>query len=154
MKFTRRDVIRTTAGVAAGALGSRFLGSPAFAQEGLKYQPEAGATLRLLRWSPFVQGDEDQWLENTKRFTEATGVQVRPAGARNAAYGVLVAPVPDAGAGLLGEAPPVDAAGACPCCRVWTTAVAPKSNAMATPTSVVKLRTISSVSGGSGPALR
>ena len=77
MKFTRRDVIRTTAGVAAGALGSRFLGSPAFAQEALKYQPEAGATLRLLRWSPFVQGDEDQWLENTKRFTEATGVQVR-----------------------------------------------------------------------------
>ncbi|RJT36412.1 carbohydrate ABC transporter substrate-binding protein [Mesorhizobium waimense] len=77
MKFTRRDVIRTTAGVAAGALGSRFVGSPAFAQEGLKYKPEDGAKLRLLRWSPFVQGDEDQWLKNTKRFTEATGVEVR-----------------------------------------------------------------------------
>ncbi|TIS54544.1 ABC transporter substrate-binding protein [Mesorhizobium sp.] len=77
MKFTRRDVIRTTAGVAAaGALGSRF-GSSAFAQEGLKYKPEDGAKLRLLRWSPFVQGDEDQWLANTKRFTEATGVEVR-----------------------------------------------------------------------------
>ncbi|RVC42792.1 carbohydrate ABC transporter substrate-binding protein, partial [Mesorhizobium sp. M4B.F.Ca.ET.088.02.2.1] len=77
MKFTRRDLIRTTAGVAAGALGSRFVGSPALAQEGLKYKPEDGAKLRLLRWSPFVQGDEDQWLANTKRFTEATGVEVR-----------------------------------------------------------------------------
>src|SRR4026209_2456122 len=77
MKFTRRDVIRTTAGVAAGALGSRFVGSPAFAQEGLKYKPEDGAKLRLLRWSPFVSGDETQWLANTKRFTEATGVEVR-----------------------------------------------------------------------------
>ncbi|MDX8520789.1 ABC transporter substrate-binding protein [Mesorhizobium dulcispinae] len=77
MKFTRRDVIRTTAGAAAGALGSRLIGSPAIAQEGLKYKPEDGAKLRLLRWSPFVQGDEDQWLKNTKRFTEATGVEVR-----------------------------------------------------------------------------
>ncbi|TIN54875.1 MAG: carbohydrate ABC transporter substrate-binding protein [Mesorhizobium sp.] len=77
MKFTRRDVIRTTAGAAAGALGSRFVGSSAFAQEGLTYKPEEGAKLRLLRWSPFVQGDEDQWLKNTKRFTEATGVEVR-----------------------------------------------------------------------------
>ena len=32
MKFTRRDVIRTTAGVAAGALGSRLIGTPAYAQ--------------------------------------------------------------------------------------------------------------------------
>ncbi|AZN99512.1 carbohydrate ABC transporter substrate-binding protein [Mesorhizobium sp. M9A.F.Ca.ET.002.03.1.2] len=77
MKFTRRDVIRTTAGAAAGVLGSRFASSPAFAQEGLQYKPEDGAKLRLLRWSPFVQGDEDQWLANTKRFTEATGVEVR-----------------------------------------------------------------------------
>lgn len=77
MKFTRRDVIRTTAGAAAGAVGGRFLSSSAYAQEGLKYKPEAGAKLRMLRWSPFVQGDEDQWLKNTKRFTEATGVEVR-----------------------------------------------------------------------------
>ena len=73
MRFTRRDVIRTTAAAAAGVVGSRFLGTPAFAQD-VKYTPEAGATLRVLRWSPFVQGDEDQWIENTKRFTDATGV--------------------------------------------------------------------------------
>jgi multiple sugar transport system substrate-binding protein len=77
MKFTRRDVIRTTAAAAAGVVGSRLLGRPAFAQTAPTYTPESGATLRLLRWSPFVQGDEDQWLANTKRFTDATGVQVR-----------------------------------------------------------------------------
>jgi len=77
MKFTRRDVIRTTAGAAAGVIGSRFMTGSAFAQEGLTFTPEAGATLRLLRWSPFVQGDEDSWLANTKRFSDATGVQVR-----------------------------------------------------------------------------
>ena len=33
--------------------------------------------MRLLRWSPFVQGDEDAWLALTKKFTDATGVQVR-----------------------------------------------------------------------------
>ncbi|PND65993.1 ABC transporter substrate-binding protein, partial [Escherichia coli] len=35
------------------------------------------ATLRVLRWTPFVKGDEDSWLANTKKFTEATGVEVR-----------------------------------------------------------------------------
>ena len=63
--------------MAAGAFGNRFVGSPAFAQEAPTYKPEEGATLRLLRWSPFVPGDEDQWLANTKKFTDATGVQVR-----------------------------------------------------------------------------
>ena len=78
MSFTRRDVIRTGAGLAAaGAMGSRFLGSTAFAQDDMTFQPEEGASLRLLRWSPFVQGDEDAWLANTKKFTEATGVEVR-----------------------------------------------------------------------------
>ncbi len=76
MKFTRRDVIKTGAGAAAaGAFGGSLI-RPAFAQEPT-YTPEAGATLRLLRWSPFVQGDEDAWLALTKKFSDATGVQVR-----------------------------------------------------------------------------
>ena len=41
------------------------------------FKPEQGATLRVLRWAPFVKGDEDAWLANTKKFTEATGVEVR-----------------------------------------------------------------------------
>src|SRR5215203_2557945 len=78
MDVTRRDLIRTTASLAVGAIGASVLGGrSAFAQKDLKYQPEDGATLRLLRWSPFVKSDEEQWLANTKRFTDATGVQVR-----------------------------------------------------------------------------
>src|SRR4029079_1714392 len=51
---------------------------PAFAQGAApQYKPEQGASLRVLRWTPFVKGDEDSWLANTKKFTEATGVQVR-----------------------------------------------------------------------------
>jgi len=43
----------------------------------MKLEPEQGASLRVLRWSPFVKGDEDQWLANTKRFTDKTGIAVR-----------------------------------------------------------------------------
>ena len=78
MKFTRRDMIRTTAGLAAGLAGGKLIGAPAaYAQSAPNYTPEPGATLRVLRWSPFVQGDEDAWIANTQKFIEATGVQVR-----------------------------------------------------------------------------
>ena len=50
----------------------------AFAQGGIPtYTPEDGASLRLLRWVPFVKGEEEAWNANTKAFTEATGVEVR-----------------------------------------------------------------------------
>src|SRR4029453_4164293 len=76
MKFTRRDVIKTTAGLAAGAMLPGLHGRKAFAQD-LTYKPEDGATLRVLRWSPFVKGDEDQWLPHTQKFSDTTGIQVR-----------------------------------------------------------------------------
>lgn len=77
MTMNRRDLLMASAGLAAGAAGLGLAGSrTAFAQEP-SYTPESGASLRLLRWSPFVQGDEDAWLANTKKFTEATGVEVR-----------------------------------------------------------------------------
>src|SRR5688500_2382667 len=57
---------------AAGALGPR-----AFAQAMPTYTPEEGASLRLLRWVPFVAGEEEAWNANTQAFTEATGVEVR-----------------------------------------------------------------------------
>ena len=41
------------------------------------YKPEKGAKLRVLRWTPFVQGDEDAWLANTEEVHGATGVHVR-----------------------------------------------------------------------------
>lgn len=78
MTLTRRDMLKTSLGLAAGAAGAQLIGgSPALAQDAPVYKPEEGASLRLLRWAPFVQGDEDQWIANTKKFTEVTGVQVR-----------------------------------------------------------------------------
>jgi multiple sugar transport system substrate-binding protein len=41
-----------------------------------EYPIEEGATLRVLRPSKFVQGDEDLFNANTKKFTEETGVAV------------------------------------------------------------------------------
>ncbi|MGZ5269452.1 MAG: extracellular solute-binding protein, partial [Ramlibacter sp.] len=40
-------------------------------------QPEKGATLRVLRWKRFVQGDEDAYMANVKKFTEKYGIPVR-----------------------------------------------------------------------------
>src|SRR3954467_9480874 len=76
-KITRRDFLKGTAGAAAaGSLGmGATWSSDAFAQQ--QWAPEKGATLRVLRWKRFVQGDEDKWLENTKAFTAKTGIEVR-----------------------------------------------------------------------------
>jgi multiple sugar transport system substrate-binding protein len=77
MTINRRDLLMASAGLMAGATGLGIPGAaPAWAQEP-SYTPESGASLRLLRWAPFVQGDEEAWLANTKKFTEMTGVDVR-----------------------------------------------------------------------------
>jgi len=78
--ITRRGVIKAGAALgAAGALASPFGGlvAPAGAQASPTYRPEPNAELRVLRWSAFVKGDEDQWLANSAKFTEKTGVRVR-----------------------------------------------------------------------------
>jgi multiple sugar transport system substrate-binding protein len=77
-KFTRREFLKTTAGTAAATtvgVGSALWTPEAFAQA--KWTPEKGAKLRVLRWKRFVQGDEDLWMANTKKFTEKTGIEVR-----------------------------------------------------------------------------
>src|SRR6202162_5272165 len=74
---SRRDFLKTTAGIAAGAaLGESLLTAKAATQQ-LSFKPEAGAKLRVLRWKRFVQGDEDAWMANTKKFSELTGIEVR-----------------------------------------------------------------------------
>ena len=75
MTFKRREFLAASAAVAGmNALGVR----PSYAQAPEPtYKPEEGASLRLLRWTPFVKGDEDAWLANTAKFIQATGVQVR-----------------------------------------------------------------------------
>lgn len=77
-RIKRRDFLKVTAGVAAGSAlgaGTGLFAPDAFAQ--YKVTPEKGAKLRVLRWKRFVQGDEDAWAANTKKFTEQTGIEVR-----------------------------------------------------------------------------
>jgi multiple sugar transport system substrate-binding protein len=74
----RREFLKRTAVLAAGAAG---VPAGAVAQGArapvLNLKPEKGARLRVLRWKRFVQGDEDQWLRNTEKFTKTTGIPVR-----------------------------------------------------------------------------
>ena len=37
-------------------------------------QPEKGAKLRVLRWKRFVQGDEDAYNANVKKFQDKYGI--------------------------------------------------------------------------------
>ena len=78
-EFKRRDFLKASAGVAAGAAlgtGSSLIATEAAAQQ-FKLTPEKGAKLRVLRWKRFVQGDEEVWMANTKKFTALTGIEVR-----------------------------------------------------------------------------
>lgn len=78
--FSRRDALRIGAGVAAGAAIGAGVAGTAEAQAqapSLSYKPEKGASLRVLRPSKFVQGDETVWLENSKKYEQATGVKVK-----------------------------------------------------------------------------
>jgi multiple sugar transport system substrate-binding protein len=78
--FDRRKFLESSAGVAVAAtLGTGSLWSTvANAQTPtLSLKPEKGATLRVLRWSRFVQGDIDAYMVNVKKFTDATGIAVR-----------------------------------------------------------------------------
>ena len=79
-KFNRRNFLGSTATVAAASstLGAGALSfAPAAQAQSLSFKPEKGAKLRVLRWSRFVQGDIDAYMANVKKFTEATGVEVR-----------------------------------------------------------------------------
>lgn len=73
---SRRRVLKSGAGLAAaGALTGSGLIRPARAQD-MSFTPEDGAQLRVLRWSRFVQGDEDGFMANVDKFTDLTGVPV------------------------------------------------------------------------------
>jgi len=80
VRSNRREFLQATGGL---ALSSVFAGcarsqaKPEAQGGGTGFKPEAGAQLRVLRWSRFVQGDIDTYLANTKRFTEQTGIGVR-----------------------------------------------------------------------------
>ena len=73
-QYKRREFLKTTAGATAGAA---FAGAPAVHAQTWNNQPEKGAKLRVLRWKRFVQGDEDAYMANVKKFTAKTGIEVR-----------------------------------------------------------------------------
>jgi multiple sugar transport system substrate-binding protein len=81
-RFTRRDTIQLGAGALAGAtlLRPRWAGAQqSYAVKDVappEIAVEDGASLRVVRPSKFVDGDERLFFENTNKFTEATGVQV------------------------------------------------------------------------------
>ena len=78
MSSNRRDFLKTTAGVAAAtATGTLLAPSVASAQGAWSNQPEKGAKLRVLRWKRFVQGDEDTYMANVKKFSAKYGIDVR-----------------------------------------------------------------------------
>ncbi len=78
-QFNRRKFIEGTAGAAAiaGVGAGTALFAPVVHAQNITFKPEKGATLRVLRWSRFVQGDIDAYMANVKKFTEKTGIPVR-----------------------------------------------------------------------------
>ena len=74
MTNRRKFLNQASAGAAAVTLPLLW---PASAQAQWTNTPEKGAKLRVLRWKRFVQGDEDAYIANVKKFTAKYGIEVR-----------------------------------------------------------------------------
>jgi multiple sugar transport system substrate-binding protein len=73
--LNRRDMLK--AGVAATAAGAGLLPGIARAAPTWSNEPEKGASIRVLRWKQFIDAEFNKFAEQTKKFTEATGVKVK-----------------------------------------------------------------------------
>jgi multiple sugar transport system substrate-binding protein len=71
-QFTRREAIRV---LGATAVATTLSSAGVRAAPEYHVVPEKAANLKILRWKSFVQSDDDQWLANTRKFTEETGIQ-------------------------------------------------------------------------------
>ena len=76
-RFTRRRFLAATGAATAAGATRQLMQSRSAQAAPLKLEPEKGAVLRLLRWKRFVQGDEEQFMVNTRRYTQLTGVEVK-----------------------------------------------------------------------------
>ena len=77
MKTTRRSLLKGSAALGAFALGADLVGlAKAWAATEMKWKPEDGAKLELLRWKRFIQSEEDAFMVLVDAFTKATGVPV------------------------------------------------------------------------------
>jgi multiple sugar transport system substrate-binding protein len=74
--MVRRDVLKLLAAGALTASCAFTREAPAAISE-LRYRPEQDARLRFVRWRNLNQSDDDQWMANTRKFTEQTGVPVQ-----------------------------------------------------------------------------
>lgn len=74
MSFTRRDVLK--AGAALAATPAMLDWTHAWAAE-QPFKPEAGAKLRFLRWSKFLDAENKATSEAIAAFSQVTGVDVR-----------------------------------------------------------------------------
>ncbi len=75
MTNRRKFLQEASAGAAAVSLPMMW---PAAAQaQQWNNQPEKGAKLQVLRWKRFVQGDEDAYAANVKKFSEKYGIECR-----------------------------------------------------------------------------
>jgi multiple sugar transport system substrate-binding protein len=96
-KVVRRDALKVLGAAALAASGGMALRQRIAVAAETRFPIEQGAQLKVLRWKRFVQGDEDIWLANARKFTEQTGVPVqvesingediRPKGAMAASVG-------------------------------------------------------------------
>jgi multiple sugar transport system substrate-binding protein len=82
MTITRRNSLALGAAAIGGAalpiIGARAANDvPTANVKPLDYRLEKGAELRVLRPAKFIDPDEVFWRENTKKYTEATGIPVR-----------------------------------------------------------------------------
>jgi multiple sugar transport system substrate-binding protein len=77
MSSKRRDFLKGTAGVAAGVAAGGLIAPGVVRAQSWSNQPEKGAQLRVLRWKRFVQGDEDTYMANVKKFSDKYGIPVR-----------------------------------------------------------------------------
>ena len=76
--FTRRDILKSSAGAAAGVVAGPALlqAAQAWAADS-PFTPEKDASIRLLRWKHFVKSEDEAFMALVDAFSKATGVAVR-----------------------------------------------------------------------------
>src|SRR6266702_1434570 len=72
--FNRRSVLKASLGGAALLAGPGIV--PVRAAEWTN-TPEPNASIRVLRWKQFIQAAFDTFAEQTKKFSEKTGIKVK-----------------------------------------------------------------------------
>ena len=76
MSFSRRDLLKAGAAAVATAASSTLLDwTDAWAAE-QPFKPEAGAKLRFLRWSKFLEAENKATTDAINAFSRVTGVEV------------------------------------------------------------------------------